>query len=64
VDVALDADGDGRVSYFDILAVARAVELVERDYPALAGGMGVYGNRGRSPYVHIDVRGERKRWRG
>lgn len=64
VDVALDADGDGRVSYFDILAVARAVDLVERDYPALAGGMGVYGNRGRAPYVHIDVRGERKRWRG
>lgn len=64
VDVALDADGDGRVSYFDILAVARAVNLVERDYPALTGGMGVYGNRGRAPYVHIDVRGERKRWRG
>jgi uncharacterized protein YcbK (DUF882 family) len=64
VDIALDADGDGRVSYFDILAIARAVELVERDYPGLVGGMGVYGNRGNHPYVHIDVRGERKRWRG
>ena len=64
IDLALDADGDGRVSYFDILAVARAVELVERDYPSLVGGMGVYGNRGNAPYVHIDVRGERKRWRG
>ena len=64
IDLALDADGDGRVSYFDILAVARAVELVERDFPELVGGMGVYGNRGNNPYVHIDVRGERKRWRG
>lgn len=64
IDLALDADGDGRVSYFDILAIARAVDLVERDFPGLTGGMGVYGNRGNNPYVHIDVRGERKRWRG
>ncbi len=64
IDLSLDADGDGRVSYFDILAVARAVELVERDHPSLVGGMGVYGNRSNAPYVHIDVRGERKRWRG
>jgi uncharacterized protein YcbK (DUF882 family) len=64
IDLAMDADQDGRVSYFDILAMARAVELVERDYPELVGGMGVYGNRGVAPYVHIDVRGERKRWRG
>ena len=64
IDLALDADGDGRVSYFDILAVAKAVERVEADYPALVGGLGVYGNRGNAPYVHIDVRGERKRWRG
>ena len=64
VDLALDADQDGRISYFDILALARAVELVERDYPGLVGGLGVYGTRGTAPYVHIDVRGERKRWRG
>ena len=64
IDLALDADQDGRVSYFDILAMARAVDLVERDHPELVGGMGVYGNRGTAPYVHIDVRGERKRWRG
>lgn len=64
IDLALDADGDGRVSYFDILAIARAVDLVERDFPDLVGGMGVYGNHGNAPYVHIDVRGERKRWRG
>ena len=64
VDLALDADLDGRVSYFDILAIARAVEAVERDYPQFVGGLGVYGNRGNAPYVHIDARGERKRWRG
>lgn len=64
VDLAFDADGDGRVSFFDVLAVSRAVDLVERDYPELVGGLGIYGNRGNAPYVHIDVRGERKRWRG
>jgi uncharacterized protein YcbK (DUF882 family) len=64
IDLSLDADGDGRVSYFDILAVARAVDRVEADHPELVRGLGVYGNRGNSPYVHIDVRGERKRWRG
>lgn len=64
IDLALDADLDGRVSFFDILAVSRAVEAVERDHPELVGGMGLYGNRGTAPYVHIDVRGERKRWRG
>jgi uncharacterized protein YcbK (DUF882 family) len=64
IDLALDADLDGRVSFFDMLAVSRAVEAVERDHPELVGGMGLYGNRGTAPYVHIDVRGERKRWRG
>jgi uncharacterized protein YcbK (DUF882 family) len=64
IDLSLDADGDGRVSYFDVLAVAKAVERVEEEFPALVGGLGVYGNRGNAPYVHMDVRGERKRWRG
>lgn len=64
VDVALDADGDGRISYLDVLAVARAVEQVEKEHPDLVGGLGVYGNRGTAPYVHIDVRGTRSRWRG
>jgi uncharacterized protein YcbK (DUF882 family) len=63
-DLAIDADGDGRVTYLDGLAVAHAVDMVERDHPELAGGLGVYGNRGTGAYVHIDVRGERKRWRG
>ena len=55
IDLALDADQDGRVSYFDILAVARAVEVVEQEHPDLVGGMGVYGNRGSAPYVRATV---------
>jgi uncharacterized protein YcbK (DUF882 family) len=62
-DLAIDVDGDGRVTYLDVLAVARAVELTERDHPELVGGLGLYGNRGTAPYVHIDVRGVRKRWK-
>lgn len=62
-DLAVDVDQDGRVTYLDVLAVSRAVEWVERDHPELAGGLGMYGNRGRVPYVHIDVRGQTKRWR-
>lgn len=63
-DLAIDVDGDGRVTYLDVLAVARAVERVERDYPDLAGGLGLYGNRGTAAYVHIDVRGQTTRWHG
>lgn len=64
VDLAIDVDEDGRISYLDALAVSRFIDLVERNYPQLVGGTGLYGNRGTSPYVHMDVRGERKRWRG
>ncbi len=64
-DVAIDADGDGRFTIFDAYQVERAVEWVERLAPELAGGMGVYSSpRWPTPYVHIDTRGERKRWRG
>jgi uncharacterized protein YcbK (DUF882 family) len=63
-DLAIDVDGDGRVTYADAVAVARAVERVERRHPNLAGGLGLYGNHGTSPYVHIDVRGKPSRWRG
>jgi len=63
-DLAIDADGDGRFTELDELAVSHAVEMVERDHPELVGGLGLYGNNGTSGYVHIDVRGQRKRWRG
>ena len=61
-DVAVDANGDGRISAADILLITRAVEAVERDHPELVGGLGTYG-RGAT-YVHIDVRGQSARWRG
>jgi hypothetical protein len=65
IDVAIDANGDGRVSHADVVLVQKAVEAVERANPDLAGGLGVYtsGNY-RRPFVHIDTRGHRARWRG
>ncbi len=61
-DIAVDANEDGRVTWVDVSLIARAVEAVERAHPELAGGLGQYG--GRAPYAHIDVRGQRVRWRG
>ena len=64
-DVAIDANGDGRFTAIDTKLVAQAVEEVERDYPDLAGGVGLYTSRRyNTPYVHIDARGTRARWRG
>ncbi|HLV26957.1 MAG TPA: D-Ala-D-Ala carboxypeptidase family metallohydrolase [Gemmatimonadales bacterium] len=65
IDVAIDANGDGRVSLADVVLVQKAVDAVERDNPDLTGGLGVYtsGNF-RRPFVHIDTRGHRARWRG
>jgi hypothetical protein len=64
-DVAIDADGDGRVTLKDERIVARAVDQVESEHPDLIGGLGLYTSRRyRTPYVHIDTRGKRSRWRG
>ncbi len=64
-DVAIDADGDGKLTIFDAYRVESAVDWVERMHPELAGGLGVYSSRRfATPYCHIDARGERKRWRG
>jgi hypothetical protein len=64
-DVAIDADGDGRLTIFDAYRVEQAVDWVERLHPELTGGLGVYSSRRfATPYCHIDARGERKRWRG
>ena len=62
-DIAIDSNGDGRISFADTRLVARAVEAVEQAHPDLVGGMGLY-NRGGASYVHIDARGRRARWRG
>jgi uncharacterized protein YcbK (DUF882 family) len=65
LDVVIDADGDGRFTLRDQALVGRAVDAVESRYPELAGGLGLYGGRRtRTPYVHIDARGVRTRWRG
>jgi len=64
-DIAIDADGDGKLTIFDAYRVESAVDWIERVHPELAGGLGVYSShRFATPYCHIDARGERKRWRG
>jgi uncharacterized protein YcbK (DUF882 family) len=71
-DVIIDANGDGRmddlnrdgtVDFMDTDIINRAVEKVERLYPELVGGLGLYHAQGPSgPFAHIDVRGTRARW--
>lgn len=64
-DIAIDANGDGRVTASDEWIIARAVDEVEEEHPDLAGGLGLYTSRRyRTPYVHIDTRGKKTRWRG
>jgi uncharacterized protein YcbK (DUF882 family) len=64
-DIVIDADGDGRITRSDSKIIATAVDSVEEVHPDLVGGLGVYtSNRYRTPYVHIDARGHRSRWRG
>jgi hypothetical protein len=60
-----DITGDGRVTVKDAERMAQAAEIVERRYPRLVGGIGVYvACCGHGPFTHIDVRGVRARWRG
>lgn len=60
-----DLNGDGRVDIHDAEVILAAVERVERKYPSLVGGVGVYSACcGHGPFTHIDVRGYRARWRG
>jgi uncharacterized protein YcbK (DUF882 family) len=64
-DVVVDANGNGRIDRTDHRLVVAAVEAVERSHPDLAGGLGVYTSRRyATPYVHIDARGHKSRWRG
>jgi uncharacterized protein YcbK (DUF882 family) len=58
-----DLNHDGRVDFQDTEVILRAVERVERTYPELVGGLGLYAGMGPSgPFTHIDVRGSRARW--
>jgi hypothetical protein len=64
-DVAIDANGDGKITAIDSRMVGLAVEIVELKHPELVGGLGIYTTGHSSTnYVHIDVRGRRARWRG
>jgi hypothetical protein len=64
-DIAIDADGDGRITMTDELLVMLAVERVEERHPELVGGLGLYmSRRYPTPYLHIDARGKRSRWTG
>lgn len=64
-DVAIDANGDGKLTAMDSRMVGLAVEIVELKYPTLIGGLGIYtSGHASTNYVHIDVRGRRARWRG
>jgi hypothetical protein len=73
-DIYIDNDGngnmddlnkDGRIDIGDARYMLEAVERVERRYPELIGGAGVYiACCGHGPFIHIDTRGYRARWTG
>ena len=73
-DIYIDNDGngnmddlnrDGRIDIGDARFMLEAVERVERRYPELIGGAGVYiACCGHGPFIHIDTRGYRARWTG
>jgi len=51
-----DLNLDGRVDRGDVRVIERAVERVERAYPDLAGGLGLYDATGpHGPFAHIDA---------
>jgi uncharacterized protein YcbK (DUF882 family) len=58
-----DLNGDGRVNTADARYLAKVVEEVEQDHPALTGGVGIYSaTNAHGPFVHVDVRGVKARW--
>ncbi len=58
-----DLNRDGRVDLADARIVADAAESVEKRYPDLAGGVGIYpATAVHGPVVHVDTRGTRARW--
>jgi uncharacterized protein YcbK (DUF882 family) len=60
-----DLNRDGRVDIKDAKVFGDAAEKVERQYPALVGGIGIYkACCGHGPFTHIDTRGYRARWYG
>jgi len=58
-----DLNGDGRVNMADTRVILAAIERVEKKYPELVGGTGLYHTNGsHGAFAHVDVRGSRARW--
>ncbi len=58
-----DLDANGRIDVDDARVMAKAAEEVERRYPELVGGIGIYRPTGaHSGFIHVDTRGYRARW--
>lgn len=58
-----DLNGDGHVNLKDAWIVANAAANVEKQYPDLVGGIGIYpATAAHGPNVHVDTRGKRARW--
>ncbi|HSJ15667.1 MAG TPA: hypothetical protein VK939_14685 [Longimicrobiales bacterium] len=58
-----DLNGDGRIDAADGRVIVEAAERVEKKYPHLVGGIGLYRPTGaHSGFVHLDTRGFRARW--
>ncbi len=58
-----DLNGDGRVDHLDAKILLESVDRVEKRYPQLVGGAGLYrANSAHGPFVHVDARGNRARW--
>ena len=58
-----DISRDGRVDHRDAQVILNAVERLDKKYPQLVGGVGVYkATAAHGPFAHVDVRGSRARW--
>ena len=58
-----DINGDGKVDTADARMIGEAAERVEKRFPHLVGGIGIYRTCcGHGPFTHLDVRGYRARW--
>jgi uncharacterized protein YcbK (DUF882 family) len=60
-----DLNRDGRVDTRDSQVILDAAARVERRYPDLLGGSGLYdATSAHGPFAHVDVRGVRAIWKG
>jgi uncharacterized protein YcbK (DUF882 family) len=58
-----DLNGDGRINKEDGRVIGKAAERVEKRFPELVGGIGLYNPTGaHNGFVHVDTRGYRARW--